>query len=81
MRGGLTGDKACSVVMDNTKIKRFVPDFVCSTRLRDGVAKSIAWFDADPARQIIDHEANTKWDKLIAAYERGLDAAKRDFGQ
>jgi len=77
--GGLIGDKACSVVMDNTKIKRFVPDFVATTKLRDGVAKSIAWFDADPARQIVDHEANAKWDKLIAAYERGLEAAKRDF--
>ena len=78
--GGLTGDKACSVVMDNTKIKRFVPDFVATTKLRDGVAKSIAWYDADPSRQIIDHEANTNWDKLIAAYERGLDVAKREFG-
>ena len=81
MLGGLTGDKACSVVMDNTKIKRFVPDFVATTKLRDGVAKSIAWYDADPSRQIIDHEANAKWDKLIAAYERGLEGAKREFGR
>ncbi|HXT12308.1 MAG TPA: SDR family oxidoreductase [Candidatus Angelobacter sp.] len=79
--GGLHGDKACSVVFDNTKIKRFVPDFAATTKLRDGVAKSIAWYDADPSRQIIDHEANAKWDKLIAAYERGLEAAKREFGQ
>jgi nucleoside-diphosphate-sugar epimerase len=81
MLGGLTGDKASSVVMDNTKIKRFVPDFVATTKLRDGVAKSIAWYDADPARQIIDHEADANWDKLIAAYERGLDGAKREFGK
>ena len=81
MLGGLTGDKACSVVMDNTNIKRFVPDFVATTKLRDGVAKSIAWYDADPSRQVIDHEANAKWDKLIAAYERGLNGAKREFGR
>jgi nucleoside-diphosphate-sugar epimerase len=81
MLGGLTGDKSCSVVMDNTKIKRFVPDFVATTKLRDGVAKSIAWYDADPARQIIDHQANAVWDKLIAAYERGLEGAKREFGR
>ena len=55
MTGGLHGDKACSVVMDNTKIKRFVPDFVATTKLRDGVAKSIAWYDADPSRQ--DHRS------------------------
>jgi len=77
--GGLHGDKSSSVVMDNTKIKRFVPDFVATTKLRDGVAKSIAWYDADPARQLVDHQANANWDKLIAAYERGLDAAKREF--
>jgi len=81
MLGGLTGDKACSVIMDNTKIKRFVPDFTATTKLRDGVAKSIAWYEADPARQIIDHEASAKWDKLIAAYERGLESAKREFGR
>jgi nucleoside-diphosphate-sugar epimerase len=81
LTGGLIGDKACSVVMDNTKIKRFVPDFVATTKFRDGVAKSIAWYDADASRQLIDHEANARWDKLIAAYERGLEGARREFGR
>jgi hypothetical protein len=67
--------------MDNTKIKRFVPDFVATTKLRDGVAKSIAWYDADPSRQLIDQESNATWDKLIAAYESGLNSAKREFGR
>jgi nucleoside-diphosphate-sugar epimerase len=74
--GGLLGDKATSVVLDNTKIKRFVPDFVATTRYRQGVAKSVAWFEADPARQQVDHEFNRKWDILIAAYEKGLLAAR-----
>jgi nucleoside-diphosphate-sugar epimerase len=81
MTGGLIGDKACSVVMENTKIKRFVPDFVATTKLRDGVAKSIAWFDAEPSRQIIDREADARWDKLIDAYEKGLEGAKQEFGK
>lgn len=81
MLGGLTGDKACSVVMDNTKIKCFVPDFAATTKLRDGVARSIAWYEADASRQIIDHEANATWDKLIDAYERGLAGARREFGR
>jgi nucleoside-diphosphate-sugar epimerase len=79
--GNLLGDKSHSVVFDNTKIKRFVPDFVATTRFRDGVARSIAWFDADPARQQIDDEANAVWDRLIAAYERGLEAARREFAR
>jgi nucleoside-diphosphate-sugar epimerase len=77
--GSLIGDKATSVVFDNSKIKRFVPDFAATTRFRDGVARTIAWFDADPARRLIDDDANQKWDRLIAVYQRGLLAAKRDF--
>jgi nucleoside-diphosphate-sugar epimerase len=79
--GTLLGDKSHSAVFDNTKIKRFVPDFVCTTRFREGIARSIAWFDADPARQQIDTEAGAAWDKLIAGYERGLAATKSEFGQ
>lgn len=77
--GTLLGDKANSAVFDNTKIKRFVPDFVATTRFRDGIARSVRWFDADPRRQIVDPEADAKWDRLIAAYERGLEAARREF--
>jgi len=78
--GGLHGDKAHSVIFDNTKIKRFVPDFVAATPFHTGMARSIAWFDADPARREIDAAAEANWDKLIASYERGLDQARRDFG-
>lgn len=77
--GGLHGDKINSVVFDNTKIKRFVPEFVATTRFRDGIRRSLAWFDADPARQVIDHEANQEWDRLVAAYQRGLTAAVREL--
>ena len=79
--GGLHGDKSHSAVFDNTKIKRFVPDFVATTRFRDGMARSLKWFDADPARQEIDAAANAAWDKLIAAYERGLESAKKELGR
>jgi nucleoside-diphosphate-sugar epimerase len=79
--GSLLGDKATSVVLDNTKIKRFVPDYVATTRFRDGVARSIAWFEADPARQVVDAEFNRNWDRLIEAYLDGLERAKRAFGR
>jgi nucleoside-diphosphate-sugar epimerase len=79
--GGLLGDKANCAVFDNSKIKRFVPDYVATTRLRDGVARSVGWFDADPARQEIDPVADEKFDQLIATYERGLEAARREFGR
>lgn len=67
--GGLIGDKAVSVVFDNSKIKRFVPGFVATVPWSEGVRRALAWLDADPARRTIDEEANAKWDRLIAAYE------------
>jgi nucleoside-diphosphate-sugar epimerase len=79
MRGGLLGDKAVSVVFDNTKIKRFVPGYRATTLFGQGIRKTLAWFDANPARKVVDAEANATWDKLIEAYERGLSAAVRDF--
>ncbi len=72
--GNLWGDKAWSVVLDNSKIKRFVPDFVCTTTWAQGVRRAVAWFQADPARQAIDDEANAAWDKLIAAYLKAFPA-------
>lgn len=77
--GSLTGDKAVSVVFDNSKIKRFVPGYRATVRFGEGIRRTIAWFDQDAARQEIDHAANAQWDKLIAAYEKGLSEAVREF--
>lgn len=79
--GGLLGDKATSVVLDNSKIKRFVPGFLATTPFREGIARTIGWFDADPARKQVDAEFNRTWDTLIAAYERGLAGARAVFGR
>lgn len=76
--GSLLGDKSVSAAFDNSKIKRFVPGFSARVSFADGIRRSIAWFEADPARQQIDHAGNAKWDRLIAAYERGLEAARRE---
>jgi nucleoside-diphosphate-sugar epimerase len=73
--GNLTGDKAHSVVFDNSKIKRFVPEFGARVRFAEGIRRTVAWFDADPRRQQIDEAANVQWDRLIAGYEQGLQHA------
>ncbi len=77
--GGLLGDKGVSVVFDNSKIKQFVPDYCATTPFWQGIRRTLAWFDPDPARQQIDDAANATWDKLIAGYERGLEETKRSF--
>jgi hypothetical protein len=75
----LIGDKAVSVVFDNSKIKRFVPGYCATTSFAQGIRQSLAWFDADPARKKIDEKANAEWDKLIALYEKGIEEAVGSF--
>lgn len=70
--GSLIGDKMNSAVFDNSKIKRFVPEFECKVSWAEGVRRALAWFEADPSRQTIDHEANQLWDSIITAYEKVL---------
>lgn len=66
---GLLGDKAHSMIFDNGKIKRLVPDFVAAIPFWQGAQEIIAWYDADPARQVIDPAFDQLLDKLIARYD------------
>jgi nucleoside-diphosphate-sugar epimerase len=79
MTGTLLGDKAVSAVFDTSKITRFVPDFRATTPYSEGIRRTIAWFDADPARQQVDGEMDARWDRLIEAYEQGLASAVGRF--
>jgi hypothetical protein len=65
-RSSLVGDKACSVVFDNSKIKRVVPEFRAMISFAEGMARSIAWYDADPARRQVDPEINQMLDHLCS---------------
>ncbi len=79
VEGTLLGDKAVSAVFDNTKLRRLVPGFAARTPFATGIRRTLAWFEADPARQQIDAEMNRRWDRLVASYERALAQAKADF--
>jgi nucleoside-diphosphate-sugar epimerase len=62
---GLLGDKAHSVVFDNTKIKRLVPDFVCTIPYAQGAREIMAWFDENPARRTVDAEVDGLFDRIV----------------
>lgn len=68
LREKLPADKAEPGVFDNAKIKRYVPDFACRKNFRTGIADSIAWFRADPARQVLDAEVDAIFDRACAAW-------------
>lgn len=66
----LLGDLAYSSVYDNSKIKRLVPEYSPRIRLAEGIARSIAWFDADPKRRVVDPKINAMLDDLVAVQQR-----------
>lgn len=70
MRGNLLGDKAVSAVFDNTKIKRFVPGFVATIPFREGIRRTIEWFDAHPERIRIDEGNNVLMETVLDAYAK-----------
>ena len=68
--GNLLGDKAVSVIFDNTKIKTFVPEFKATIPFKEGIKKTVKWFEADPERMVIKEENNQFIDKVINAYQK-----------
>jgi nucleoside-diphosphate-sugar epimerase len=66
---GLIGDKANSMIFDNSKIKSLVPDFHATIPFARGAEEIMAWHDADPSRQKVDETMDYLMDELIAKYE------------
>jgi nucleoside-diphosphate-sugar epimerase len=68
---GLLGDKAHSMIFDNSKLKRLVPDFVAAIPFSRGAEEIMAYYDADPARRTVDTVLDATMDKLVAIGESG----------
>ncbi|HEX3492838.1 MAG TPA: NAD-dependent epimerase/dehydratase family protein [Streptosporangiaceae bacterium] len=64
----LIGDKAHSLVFDNSKVRGVVPDFRPVIPFEQGAREIVAWYDEDPARQQVDARLDALMDKLIADY-------------
>ena len=73
--GSLIGDKANSVVFDNSKLKRAVPDFVPTVRFDQGVKKTIDYVLSHKECQVEDPEFDAWCDKVIEV----LENAKKVF--
>jgi nucleoside-diphosphate-sugar epimerase len=65
MGPGLLGDKAHSVIFDNSKVKTLVPGWVATVPWVVGASEMVDWYDAHPERQVVDEHINTLWDSLI----------------
>ena len=71
---GLLGDKAHSMIFDNSKVRRLVPDYVAVVGFHQGAREIMDWYDADPSRQVIDSAMDVTMDQLVAAH-RGTERA------
>ena len=72
--GSLAGDKAHSVIFDNTKIKRAVPGFAATTRFDQGVRRTLDYVLSHPECQKPDAEFDAWTDEVV---DRFLKAADR----
>ncbi|HNT25293.1 MAG TPA: SDR family oxidoreductase [Anaerolineales bacterium] len=66
---GLLGDKAHSMIFDNSKIRRLVPEFQPRIPFWQGAREIIAWYDAHPQFQQVDPVFDALQDRIIAAVQ------------
>jgi nucleoside-diphosphate-sugar epimerase len=68
LAGSLLGDKTWSVVFDNSKIKKLVPEFQAVIPFRDGIRRTVEWFEAEDGRRNVDKDMNDSMNRILAAY-------------
>ena len=73
--GSLLGDKSVSVVFDNTKLKRAVPDMKTTVRFDMGVKIALDYVLSHPECQVEDPEFDAWCDQVIETIEN----AKKSF--
>ena len=63
---GLLGDKAYSMVFDNSKIKAITPSFQAQIPFAQGAQEILAWFQSDPQHQVIDPQLDATMDRMFS---------------
>lgn len=71
--GSLLGDKANTVVFDNSKLKKLVPSFTATVRADQGIRSTIEYVLSHPECQVEDPAFDAWCDRVIEA----LEEAKR----
>lgn len=69
LEGGLIGDKAVSVVFDNSKLKRIVPEMRTNVRFDQGVRIALDYILSHPECQQEDPEFDAWCDRIVSALE------------
>lgn len=64
----LLGDKAHSVIFDNSKIKTLVPEYKALIPYQEGCKETVNWYKENPSYQVIDQDLSDTMDKLVSIY-------------
>lgn len=75
--GSLVGDKANSVVFDNSKLKRAVPGYTPNIRFEQGVKKTLDYIEAHPELKVEDPEFDEWCDKVIENLEEAKERIRK----
>ncbi len=70
LTGNLKGDKSHAGVFDNSKIKRFVPEFQCRKPVREGIREAVSWLRAHPEERHSDPHTEELIEKVVTAWKR-----------
>ena len=68
--GSLLGDKSVSVVFDNSKLKRLVPEMRTNVRFDTGVRIALDYVESHPECRVEDPEFDEWCDRVITALEK-----------
>jgi nucleoside-diphosphate-sugar epimerase len=68
---GLVGDKAHSMIFDNSKLRTIAPDWHARVPFEQGAREIAEWHLADPARQVVNPELDALMDKLAQQFGTG----------
>ena len=75
--GSLLGDKANTVVFDNSKLKRLIPGFTATVRADQGIRSTIEYVLSHPECQVEDPEFDDWCDRVIEALEEAKRKIRR----
>lgn len=75
--GSLLGDKANTVVFDNSKLKKLVPGFTATVRADQGIRSTIEYVLSHPECQVEDPAFDDWCDRVIEALEEAKRKIRR----
>jgi nucleoside-diphosphate-sugar epimerase len=71
----LLGDKAHSMIFDNSKLRSLVPGYLPDIPFEQGAREIVAWHDEDSSRRQVDPRIDAAMDELVATQPVAAGAA------